>query len=784
MKLVQRMVVMRKYITPINGISALTKLFSAGKTQKIISNLLIIISALFLFSVIAYAQDIEKKENVQENNSTVSVSNDSSVPVENKTGVSESEQSTPIPPPIQTTVPQTSEIITPDSNVFPGNQPMPPGNKSSLNTAPTTSITTSKTAIAPQPPSQTTIPQTSRIKTPGSKAFPGNPPMPPGNKSSLDKAPTTSTTISKTAIPPLPTIPSPPDGATNRTIISKGSISLNFDDVDIYSVIQTVFSEILKVNYIIDPKVKGRVTFRSVAPIPKEKVLPVMEVILRLNGVAVIEENSLYRIIPISDLAREPSAINIGRSAEKVEIKGKALLQVVPLNYLQSSEIIKLISPFTSANAVIVDVPKTNHIIVVDTDSNVKRLLQLIDIFDSEQHKNKGPQVFVHHVQNGKAKDICALLQQIFLGSTNSVQTTAGSASKSSSSSPSSTLPSSTSTTAARPQAQQTASQGKTETLVSDLVKIYADEILNAIIILGTPEDYETIKGTIAKLDIVPRQVLIEGTIAQIQLVDKLSMGLAWSLQTKMFDMNPVTISLNPSSLSSDTTTTSGLSLIGIDSSGDTVRTVINALASKSKAKLLASPHIMVSDNHEARIQVGQQVPIPTSQIYSTSGVASTQTTIQYKDIGIILKVKPQINDSGLVALELTQEVSTYSTVQLSGQDEIILNKTEASTNLVVQDGQTIIIGGLIREDNSKARSGIPFIYKIPVLGYLFGNTDNEDSRTELVILLTPYVVKNQQDAKSITNKFSDKVTDEQMSKEVKKGIQVKAEEPEKEVAK
>jgi general secretion pathway protein D len=261
-------------------------------------------------------------------------------------------------------------------------------------------------------------------------------------------------------------------------------------------------------------------------------------------------------------------------------------------------------------------------------------------------------------------------------------------------------------------------------------------------------------------------------------------MGLAWSLQTKMFDMNPVTISLNPSSLSSDTTTTSGLSLIGIDSSGDTVRTVINALASKSKAKLLASPHIMVSDNHEARIQVGQQVPIPTSQIYSTSGVASTQTTIQYKDIGIILKVKPQINDSGLVALELTQEVSTYSTVQLSGQDEIILNKTEASTNLVVQDGQTIIIGGLIREDNSKARSGIPFIYKIPVLGYLFGNTDNEDSRTELVILLTPYVVKNQQDAKSITNKFSDKVTDEQMSKEVKKGIQVKAEEPEKEVAK
>jgi general secretion pathway protein D len=262
-----------------------------------------------------------------------------------------------------------------------------------------------------------------------------------------------------------------------------------------------------------------------------------------------------------------------------------------------------------------------------------------------------------------------------------------------------------------------------------------------------------------------------------------MSLGLAWSLQTNGLNMNPVTISLNPSALSSDTTKTSGLSLIGIDSGGS-VRAVINALASKSKAKLLASPHIMVSDNKEARIQVGQQVPIPTSQFYNTSGVASTQTTIQYKDIGIILKVKPQINDSGLVALEISQEVSTYSTELLSGQDEIILNKTEATTNLVVQDGQTIVIGGLIRDDDSKSRQGIPFLYKIPLLGYLFGNTSNEASRSELVIMLTPHVIRNQQDAKSITNKFTDKMTDEEMNKELKKGIQVTTEEQKKGVKK
>jgi type II secretory pathway component GspD/PulD (secretin) len=776
---------LRKYITPINGISALTKLFSAAlfctslrgrNTQKIISNLLIIISALFLFSVIAYAQDTEIKEGTQKNDAAVSASNDTYAPMVQNPDIPESEKSPLIQQQIEDQGKPFKPIDEQSKDKVADQQKSISEIKQNQTEAQPDKAKQVQT-LKPAVPTtiQTTVPQISEIKSLSANVSSNNTLKPAENKSSLNTYPTASV---KNTAPEIPPMPAP---VTNRTSVSNGHISLNFDDTDIYSIIQTVFSEILKVNYIIDPKVKGRITFKSVAPVPKENVLPLMEVILRLNGVAIVEENSLYRIIPIGDLAREPSAINVGRSAEKVEVKGKALLQVVPINYLQSSEIIKLITPFTSVNAVIVDVPKTNHIIIVDTDANVKRLLQLIDIFDSEQQKNKGPQVFVHHIQNGKAKDISALLQQIFLGSRPPAQTNAGNVSTSASSS--SATPKPSSAPAARPYVQATSGQGGSESLVSDSVKIYSDDILNAIIILGTSDDYEVIKETIAKLDIVPRQVLIEGEIASIQLTDKMSLGLAWSLQTNGLNMNPVTISLNPSSLSSDTTKTSGLSLIGIDSGGS-VRAVINALASKSKAKLLASPHIMVSDNHEARIQVGQQVPIPTSEIYSTSGVASTQTTIQYKDIGIILKVKPQINDSGLVALEISQEVSTYSTEKLSGQDEIILNKTEASTNLVVQDGQTIVIGGLIREDDSKSRQGIPFLYKIPLLGYLFGDTSNDVSRSELVIMLTPHVIKNQQDAKSITNNFTDKMTDEEMNKEIKKGIQVKTEEQKKEVLK
>ena len=183
-----------------------------------------------------------------------------------------------------------------------------------------------------------------------------------------------------------------------------------------YTIIQTIFGEILKVNYVVDPRVKGRVTFRAIAPVPAENVLPLMEVILRLNGIGIVEDSGLYRIVPISDISKEPSPISYGRDPEKIQTTGKALLQVVPIIYVQSSEALKLITPFASNNAVLIDVPKGNQIIIVDTDANVKRMLKLIEVFDNDKLKQRKPQVFVYQVQNSKAKDIATLLQQIFAG--------------------------------------------------------------------------------------------------------------------------------------------------------------------------------------------------------------------------------------------------------------------------------------------------------------------------------------------------------------------------------
>ncbi|MDD5009407.1 MAG: secretin N-terminal domain-containing protein [Syntrophorhabdaceae bacterium] len=554
--------------------------------------------------------------------------------------------------------------------------------------------------------------------------------------------------------------------AMRRPRASAGMISLNFDDADVFSVIQTVFGDILRVNYVVDPKVKGRVTFRSVAPVSRDQVLPVMEVILRINGIGVVEESGLYRVVPLSDISREPSPVSFGRDADKIPTTGKSLIQVVPIIYLQSTEIVKLITPFVSANAVILDVPKSNQIIIVDTDASVRRILRLIETFDNETQKRKRAQVFVYPVQNGKAKDIAALLQQIFLGAKTGTGT-------GTTSSPGTTTKSGRQATPqvaqVLPQPVQSGGAATGEMLVSDITRIFADEIINSIIILSTPEDYQTIKETIANIDIIPRQVVIEGIIAQVNLTDNMSLGLAYRFKTQIsFGKSGISgdIGINADTLanygSTDPTlkpSGTGFNYVGFDERNQ-IRAYINALVNDSKGKLLAAPHILVSDNREARIQVGQQVPIVTSETFGSTTVAP-QRTIEYKDIGIILKVKPQINDSGLIALELSQEVSTFDTIQLTASEkQIIVNKTEAATSLAVQDGQTIIIGGLIREDTTNSQVGVPFLSKIPILGYLFGNTSRESRRQELIILLTPHVLKDQKEAKNITNEYIDNITD------------------------
>ena len=539
-------------------------------------------------------------------------------------------------------------------------------------------------------------------------------------------------------------------------------VSFSFDDADVFSVIQTIFGDILKVNYVIDPQVKGRVTYRSVAPIPRDNVLPLMEVILRMNGIAIVEDAGLYRIIPIADIPREPARMDIGRDPAQVQVTGKAVIQVVPIRYVTSTDVVKVLTPFVSANAQIIDAPKSNHIIIMDTASNVKRLLGIIEVFDSEQLRRIRPQVYVYPVQNSKAKDVSNILNQIFLGGKSSGSVRSATVTKAA-------APGQPAVPGqpAQPQSAPEIGGGPGgDSLVSDVTRIFADEIANTVIILATRGDYELIEETIRKIDTMPRQVVIEAMIAAVTLTDNLSMGLAWSLKTDLnFSLKPFTndfdlngrMGSNAPAPDGTGLSSSGFSFVATDQSG-IVRMRLKALATESKVKVLASPHILISDNREARIQVGQQVPLVTSET-NVTGTTNIQRTIQYKDIGIILKVKPQVNDSGLVSMEISQEVSSLgASVDLGdGTSQPTLNKIEATTNLVSQNGQTIIIGGLIRDDTTKDKTGIPFLSRIPLIGWLFGDWSDVNNRQELVILITPRVIRSQVEAVGVTNNYIDK---------------------------
>lgn len=648
-----------------------------------------------------------------------------------------------------------SNIQTPDEN-----QPAPQESQAPLETQPDTS--------QPTPPSDQTPSATEPEKETG------QPSAEPGNTNKLKKPEQNLPAVSTS--PPPGKKSSLPGKRASAKFPQKGLVTLNFDDADVFTIIQTIFGEVLKVNYVVDPRIKGRVTFRAVTPVPFEQVLPLMEVILRLNGIGVVEENGLYRIVSIADISKEPSPVSFGRDPSAIRITGKALLQVVQILYVQSSDILKLLSPFTSSNAVLIDVPKSNQIIIVDTDANVKRLLELINIFDNEKLKTTKPQVFVYPVQNGKAKDIATILQQTFLGTKPSItapaiETAAGATPviPSVAGSPTGYSPPAAggiptgrtvSVSGGGPAAPSTPSIG--QLIVSEFTKFIPDEITNSIIILSTPEEYILIKSALNRIDIYPRQVVIEGMVAAVTLTDNLTLGLSAWINGRIGEYNAGggIFGANLSGVDFTKPFGNNFTLYAMNEAGS-IKFLITALATDSKAKLLATPHILVSDNREAKIQIGQSVPLVTSETYGSTTVAP-QRTIQYRDIGVILKVKPRVNESGLVALDLYQEVSTFSTIKLyNNEDQIILNNDNAATNVVVQDGQTIIIGGLIREDLSKTRSGIPFLSKIPYIGWLFGNWSNDKSRTEIIILLTPRVIKNQKQASDVTKKYIDNMAGE-----------------------
>jgi len=323
-------------------------------------------------------------------------------------------------------------------------------------------------------------------------------------------------------------------------------------------------------------------------------------------------------------------------------------------------------------------------------------------------------------------------------------------------------------------------------------VRIIPDEENNLLVVVAPPHEWNIISRILTQLDIMPRQVLNEVLIAEVRLTDDLKYGIEFllggtpsstsnSTGTTTGSTNTsgalVTSSGTTSSTSTTTapttisgvdfnsaagamfSTTGGLTFVAMDTANK-LKGLINLLASEGKVNILASPHIMAANNQEARIMIGEEVPV----LNSTSTPLISQTTslqtstVEYRSTGIILTVKPQINAKGLVTLEIAQEVSDAKSTTTGVSGTPTFTVRQAHTSLITADNQTVVLGGLIREDNTVTQAGIPGLRKMPLLGPLFGSQGVSKQRTELIVLITPHIISNLEEGAHMTHEMKQKV--------------------------
>jgi len=333
-------------------------------------------------------------------------------------------------------------------------------------------------------------------------------------------------------------------------------------------------------------------------------------------------------------------------------------------------------------------------------------------------------------------------------------------------------------------------------------VRIIPDEENNLLVVVAPPHEWNIISRILTQLDIMPRQVLNEVLIAEVRLTDDLKYGIEFliggtpaapqtSTGTQTTSNVPSGVLVAGGQQGTNTTVTGpsgntgtvstapatipgvemlsgvgaafsaagGLTFVALDTANK-LKTLINLLAAEGKVNILASPHIMAANNQEARIMIGEEVPILTSTatpLISQTTSFST-STVQYRSTGIILTVKPQINARGLVTLDIAQEVSDAKATTTGVGGTPTFTVRQAHTSLITADNQTVVLGGLIREDNTVTQAGIPGLRKMPLLGPLFGSQGVSKQRTELIVLITPHIISNLEEGARMTHEMKEKV--------------------------
>lgn len=286
---------------------------------------------------------------------------------------------------------------------------------------------------------------------------------------------------------------------------------------------------------------------------------------------------------------------------------------------------------------------------------------------------------------------------------------------------------------------------------LQDNVTIVPDEVTNSLLVRATPNDWQIVQQAIQSLDLRPLQVVIEVVIAEVRRTKDLSTGVDFSADKTTASGNQTASQLPYS------TPTDNFALSLIRTGNVNIDATLSALATTGDVHILSRPVILAQNNQDAYILVGSQQPfVQVSQAVPTTGVATVVQAVQYRDVGTRLTITPTINEDGYVNLAVTQEVSAATGA--TQFDAPVISTREAQTQLFARSGQTVVLGGLVDHQSEKVRSGIPLLKDIPILGYLFGSTQENTTNSELFLFLTPYIVANDQDADRVREELEKKV--------------------------
>ncbi len=626
-----------------------------------------------------------------------------------------------------------------------------------------------------------------------------------------------------------------------------GKYTLNFDDADLSEVAKVILGDTLNENYVLSPRVGGRVTLQTSRALTRKELLPALEMLLRMNNAVLVNADGLYKIEPATNALRGIGSPGLGRAGRNLPAGYQ--LRIVPLKFIGVKEIQEILKPIMDPKALIRADLTRNLLMLAGTSEELENLLDTIHTFDVDwmsgmsaglftlQHveveemyteledilgsSTDGPTaglvrliplerlnailvitpqpvflqkaktwiarldkaasdgfggegVYVYKVSNVVAVELADTLNEIFSGKRDKKTSNNSLA-------PGRKKGKVTSKDKRSTNNNRRVSAGD----ISD-VSIVPDEVNNALVITASPSEYEAIKGVIRQLDVVPLQVLVNVSIIEVSLTDNLNYGIQWSARWGTTDAVRNTLDTNPALNGADNASgqdVGGLGLNnfkeGVVSAGENglnalysygifkgfqIQANLNALAKNGDVNVVSTPSLLVLNNQEASINIGDSIPVPTSQATNTNSANANSVVltnqIQYQDTGVILKVTPRVNPGGLVIMEIEQESNDATSNAASRLlNAPIISKRVVNSTLAVQDGDTVVLGGLITRENTRNSDGIPFLKDLPLIGSLFGATENNSRRTELIVLLTPTVIENRQDAREATRDLQRKMT-------------------------